>query len=79
ARGKSASECYDGLLEAYGDNSLPYRKVTRWVKALREGLNETADLHRTGRPSIPQHHRDIVGGLLSIERLWTVRRSLSQS
>ncbi|GBM19390.1 hypothetical protein AVEN_12324-1, partial [Araneus ventricosus] len=25
------------------------------VKAFREGRNETADLHRTGWPFIPQH------------------------
>ncbi|GBM59095.1 hypothetical protein AVEN_172908-1, partial [Araneus ventricosus] len=50
--------------------ALPYRKVTRWVRA---GLIETEDLHRTGRPSIPEHQIDIVSGLLSVERRWTVR------
>ncbi|GBL87777.1 hypothetical protein AVEN_81374-1 [Araneus ventricosus] len=73
ARGKNASEYYHGLREACGVNALPYRKVTLWVKAFRVGLNETADLHRTGRPSIPQHQADIVSGLLSIDRRWTVR------
>ncbi|GBM09278.1 hypothetical protein AVEN_59248-1 [Araneus ventricosus] len=48
-------------------------KVTRWVKAFRAGLNENADLHRTGRLSIPQHQIDIVSGLLSIDGRWMVR------
>ncbi|GBM54459.1 hypothetical protein AVEN_150613-1 [Araneus ventricosus] len=31
------------------------------------------DLHRTCRPSIPQHQIDIVSGLLVIDRVWTAR------
>ncbi|GBN67204.1 hypothetical protein AVEN_223017-1 [Araneus ventricosus] len=73
ARGKNASECYYGLHEVCGDNVLPYRMVARWVKAFRADRNDLADLHRTGRPSIPQHQIDIVSGLLSIDRRWTVR------
>ncbi|GBL83175.1 hypothetical protein AVEN_165380-1 [Araneus ventricosus] len=46
---------------------LPYRTVTRWAIAIRAGL------HRKSRLSIPQHQIDIVSGLLSIDRLWTVR------
>ncbi|GBM64233.1 hypothetical protein AVEN_213652-1 [Araneus ventricosus] len=55
--------------------ALPYRTVARWVKAFRAGRNEAADLHRTGRKSIPQHQIDIVSDLLSIDHLWTVRES----
>ncbi|GBM67848.1 hypothetical protein AVEN_216863-1 [Araneus ventricosus] len=55
--------------------ALPYRTVVRWVKAFRAGRNEAADLHRTGRKSIPQHKIDIVSDLLSIDRLWTARES----
>ncbi|GBL74861.1 hypothetical protein AVEN_243706-1 [Araneus ventricosus] len=71
--GQNVTEFYHGLREACGDNALPYRKVTRWVKSFRVGLNETADLHRTGQPYIPQHQIDIVSCLLSIDRRWTVR------
>ncbi|GBL94550.1 hypothetical protein AVEN_235635-1 [Araneus ventricosus] len=46
--------------------------VTRRVKAFRVGGNAIVDLLRTRRPSIPQHQIDIVSGLLSIDRLWTV-------
>ena len=52
--GKNASECYRGLLEACVTNTLPYRTVEQWVKAFRSGRNETADLQRTGQPSIPK-------------------------
>ncbi|GBN94077.1 hypothetical protein AVEN_190196-1 [Araneus ventricosus] len=47
--------------------------VARWVKAFRADLDESEDLHSTGRPSIPQHQIDILTGLLSIDRLWTLR------
>ncbi|KAJ4450773.1 hypothetical protein ANN_02203 [Periplaneta americana] len=38
ARGRSAQECFQGLRESCGDAALPYRTVTRWAKAFREGL-----------------------------------------
>ncbi|GBN89929.1 hypothetical protein AVEN_231754-1 [Araneus ventricosus] len=44
-----------------------------WVKAFRGGRIESADLHRTGRESIPQHQIDILIGILSIVRLWAGR------
>ncbi|GBM89670.1 hypothetical protein AVEN_2288-1 [Araneus ventricosus] len=56
ARGKNASECYLGLREAC---ALPYKMLAGWVKVFYAGRNETADLHRTDRPSIPQHQIDI--------------------
>ncbi|GBM41086.1 hypothetical protein AVEN_28858-1 [Araneus ventricosus] len=70
ARSKNAPECYHGLREAC---ALPYRTVARWVEAFRAGRNESADLHRTDRPPIPQYQNDIVSALLSINLLWTVR------
>ncbi|GBN76605.1 hypothetical protein AVEN_207598-1 [Araneus ventricosus] len=74
ARGKNASECYHGLCEVCGDNALTYRTIARWVKAFCVYRKETAVLHRTGRPSIPQHPIDIASGILSIDHLWTVRK-----
>ncbi|XP_035218137.1 uncharacterized protein LOC118191444 [Stegodyphus dumicola] len=56
---------------ASGANALPYR--ARWVQAFRSGRNETADLQHTRRPSIPQEQIDILSGLLTIDRRWTVR------
>ncbi|XP_035213128.1 uncharacterized protein LOC118187059 [Stegodyphus dumicola] len=70
ARGKNATDCYRGLVETCGTNALPYRTVARWVQAFRSGRNETADLQRTGRRS---EQIDILSGLLTIDRRWTVR------
>ncbi|GBM52067.1 hypothetical protein AVEN_131087-1 [Araneus ventricosus] len=70
ARGKNGSECSHGLLEVC---ALPYRTDARWDKAFCAVRNETADLHRICRLSIPQHQIDIASGLLSIDGLWTVR------
>ncbi|GBN31244.1 hypothetical protein AVEN_189274-1 [Araneus ventricosus] len=47
--------------------------VVQSVKAFGGGWNESADLYRTGRSSIPQHQIDTLSGHLSIDRLWTVR------
>ncbi|GBM36501.1 hypothetical protein AVEN_217940-1 [Araneus ventricosus] len=70
ARGKIASECYHGLhkLVRYGIGQL-HDGSKRFVRR-----NENSDLHRTGRPSILQHQIEIVSGLLSIDRRWTVRK-----
>lgn len=48
-----------------------YRTLARWVKAFRTGWNETVDLHRAFRPSIPQNQIEIVSDRLSIDRRWT--------
>ncbi|XP_035213421.1 protein GVQW3-like [Stegodyphus dumicola] len=73
ACGKNATECYRGLVETCSTNALPYRTAARRVKAFRSGRNETADLQRTGRPSIPQEQIDILSSLLTIDRRWTFR------
>ena len=50
ARGRSTKECFQGPCEACGDAALPYRSVTRSVKAFREGRDAVKDNLRTGRP-----------------------------
>ncbi|GFS35456.1 hypothetical protein NPIL_324641 [Nephila pilipes] len=69
--------------EACCDSVLPHRRVARKVKAFRSGLNETADLYHTGRPSIPQHQIDIVKwspfSILSMDCSRIKRRSWSQA
>ncbi|GFT29491.1 HTH_48 domain-containing protein [Trichonephila clavipes] len=82
-RGKNVTECYPGLLEAYGENAFPYRKVARWVEGFCSSRNETVDLQFKGWLSIPQDQIDILSGFLYIDRRWTVRElslevSLSQ-
>ncbi len=68
ARGKNASQCYQELSEACDENALLYRAVVQWVKVSSSaGRIKTADLHSTGRPSIPQRHFDIESCLPSID------------
>ncbi|GBO33246.1 hypothetical protein AVEN_14995-1 [Araneus ventricosus] len=65
------------FLNAITDYARPARYPTVWLydqsKRLVGGRNESADLYRTGRSSIPQHKIDTLSGHLSIDRLWTVR------
>ncbi|GFV96365.1 hypothetical protein TNCV_2869431 [Trichonephila clavipes] len=51
----------------------PLKKSSSFLNAFRSGRNETADLQRTGRPSIPQDQAEILSDLLSINRQWTDR------
>ncbi|GFX08460.1 hypothetical protein TNCV_3269491 [Trichonephila clavipes] len=67
AGGKNATEYYPVLLEDCGEKQLSYWKVARRVKAFLSSQNETADLQRTSRLSIPQDQIDILSGLISTE------------
>jgi hypothetical protein len=73
ARGRNAHQCHQGLLEACGNDALPYRTVARWVSAFHSGRDESAHLARTGGPSISDEHVELVRGLLAVGRCWTVR------
>jgi len=47
-------ECHHSLQEACGESALPYRTVTRWVKAFNDGCQNVADMRRPGRPSVSE-------------------------
>ncbi|GFT45739.1 uncharacterized protein TNCV_2671701 [Trichonephila clavipes] len=49
-REKNAMECHSGLVEALGNNALPFRTVARWIGKLQQGLVSTSDEQRSGRP-----------------------------
>ncbi|GFU01785.1 uncharacterized protein TNCV_1522961 [Trichonephila clavipes] len=42
-RGKNAMECHSELVEALGNNALPYRTVARWIGKLQQGCVSTSD------------------------------------
>ncbi|KAJ4443292.1 hypothetical protein ANN_04960 [Periplaneta americana] len=73
ARGRSAQESFQGLYEACGDPALPYRSVTRWVKAFREGRDAIQDNLRTGRPNVEDSTVQLLASLLDADRRWTAR------
>ena len=52
ARRRSTQECFQGLGEACGDAALPYRTVSRRVKAVREGRDAVQDNLRTVQPQV---------------------------
>jgi transposase len=49
-RGINAMECHSELVEAFGNNALPYCTVARWVGKFQQGRVSTSDEQRSGRP-----------------------------
>ncbi|GFW70442.1 HTH_48 domain-containing protein [Trichonephila clavipes] len=49
-QGKNAMECYSDLVEALGNNALPYCTVARWVGKFQQGRVSNSDEQRSGRP-----------------------------
>ncbi|GFX99804.1 HTH_48 domain-containing protein [Trichonephila clavipes] len=49
-RERNAMECHSELVEALGNNALPYRTVARWIEKFQQGRVSTSDEQRTGRP-----------------------------
>ena len=48
--GTSASEIESELDTVYGENTLPYRTVVRWVSYFKKGRSGVKDETRPGRP-----------------------------
>ena len=57
--GKSASEIKSELDTVYGENTLPYRTVTRWVSYFKEGRSSVKDKACQGRPVLATFENDI--------------------
>ncbi|GFT21111.1 HTH_48 domain-containing protein [Trichonephila clavipes] len=49
-RGRNAIECHSELVDAIGNNALPYRTVSRWVGKFQQGRVPTSDEQRSRRP-----------------------------
>ncbi|GFS89217.1 uncharacterized protein TNCV_1259521 [Trichonephila clavipes] len=49
-RERNAIECHSELVEAFGNNALPYRTVARWIGKFQQGRVSTSDEKRSGRP-----------------------------
>ena len=48
--GKSTSEIKSELDTVYGENTLPYRSVARWVSYFKVGRSSVKDEAHQGRP-----------------------------
>ena len=69
---RTARQSNQGLQEACGESALPYRTVTRWVKAF-EGRQNVADMRRPGRPSVSEEEAYALTALLDSDRRHTIR------
>ncbi|KAJ4429286.1 hypothetical protein ANN_26290 [Periplaneta americana] len=52
--GRNARECHRELVEAVGNNALPYRTVARWVAAFQRGCEATSDLQWARQPKVKE-------------------------
>jgi uncharacterized cysteine cluster protein YcgN (CxxCxxCC family) len=48
---ETATETFEKLKRAYGDEVLSKAQVFRWHKAFKEGRENVEDEHHSGRPS----------------------------
>ena len=64
---------FQGLGEAWGDATLSYRTVARWVKAFREGRDAVQDNLRIGQPHVDNNTVQLLASLLDADRRWTAR------
>ena len=57
--GKSASEIKSELDTVYGENTLPYRTVARWISYFKEGRSSVKDETRPGRTVSATSENDV--------------------
>ncbi|GFR23340.1 HTH_48 domain-containing protein [Trichonephila clavata] len=72
-RGKNAMECHSELVEALGNNALPYT-VAQWIGKFQQGRVLTSDEQLSGPPVSVRTDlaRAIVEQLRDGERQWTL-------
>ena len=73
ARGHTARQCHEGLVEAFGNAASPYRTAARWIRAFNEGRDNVEHMARPGRPSDSDEDVEAVSTLLDTDRRLTVR------
>lgn len=73
--GKSATETFDMIKQAYPDDALARSGVFRWHKAFSEGREEVADEDRAGRPSTSTNTDNVtrVSKVLNSDRRLSIR------
>ena len=57
--GKSTSEIKSEFDTVYGENTLPYRTVVRWVSYFKEGRSSVKDEAHPGRPVSATSENDV--------------------
>ncbi|GFV65045.1 uncharacterized protein TNCV_4670761 [Trichonephila clavipes] len=49
-RERNTMKCHIELMEALGNNAIPYRTVARWIGKFLQGSVSTSDELRSGQP-----------------------------
>jgi hypothetical protein len=70
-----ATETFEKLKRAYGDEVSSKAQVFRWRKSFKEGRENVEDEHRSGRPSTVKSDENVerVRSLVAADRRLTVR------
>ncbi|GFW64715.1 histone-lysine N-methyltransferase SETMAR [Trichonephila clavipes] len=73
-RGRNVMEYHSELVEALGNNTLPYRTVARWVGKFQQRHVSTSDEQRSGRPFSVRIYlaRAVIEQLMDEDRRWTL-------
>ena len=48
--GRNVKECHRELVQDFGNNSLSYQTITRWVAEFQQGHEATSDQQWSGQP-----------------------------
>ena len=76
ARDLSTQEYFQGLREACGDATMPYRTVARWVKAFRESMDAVQDYLHIGRSHVDNNTDQLLASLLEYGLFTKVKEPL---
>ena len=72
ARGRTAKQCHRGFQETCDAAVLPYRTVTRWVAAFRDGRERVEHIPRSGHPPVSDENVQLVSALVEVDRNVTI-------
>ncbi|KOC62943.1 Putative uncharacterized protein FLJ37770, partial [Habropoda laboriosa] len=73
--GKTATETYTMIKDAFGNNSMGRSSIFEWHKLFKEGREQVENDHRSGRPSTSRSDQNVrkVKEILDTDRRLTIR------
>ncbi|KOC70321.1 Putative uncharacterized protein FLJ37770, partial [Habropoda laboriosa] len=58
--GKTATETYTMIKDAFGNNSMGRSSIFEWHKLFKEGREQVENDHRSGRPSTSRNYQYLI-------------------